>query len=140
MQQEVFCILVITYIRGLLPLNILLHWWPILIHRHHQIPKFVTPTMVWTSIPLNFIYRKWTVRSFYCLHCFMFLIEGTSLIVEWLNVKIQSRSGGTNPASNGNSDKNSYNVGEDTYQFQVWYFMLFNMLWPKMSIPLICFT
>jgi len=46
--------------------------------------------------------------------------NGTSLIVEWLNVKIQTRNGGTSPGSNGNSDKNSYEVkGQETYQFQV---------------------
>ena len=45
---------------------------------------------------------------------------GTSLIVEWLNVKIQTRNGGSSPSSNGNTDKNSYSVhGEETYRFQV---------------------
>ena len=48
------------------------------------------------------------------------ILTGTSLIVEWLNVKIQTRNGGTSPGSNGNSDKNSYEVkGQETYQFQV---------------------
>jgi len=46
--------------------------------------------------------------------------NGTSLIVEWLNVKIQTRNGGSSPSSNGNTDKNSYSVhGEETYRFQV---------------------
>ena len=35
-------------------------------------------------------------------------------------MKIQTRNGGTSPGSNGNSDKNSYEVkGQETYQFQV---------------------
>ena len=62
-----------------------------------------------------------------CFEPLFHYFKGTSLIVEWLNVKIQSRSGGTNSASNGNSDKNSYNVGEETYQFQVWHHILLNM-------------
>jgi len=45
--------------------------------------------------------------------------NGTALIVEWLNVKIQNRLAGASPTSNGNLQDGNSLGDQETYQFQV---------------------